>query len=722
MEKRTRPGGADLASDWRRGSGQDRLDRGGGRNGGVNGLRGDRLRDADRVRNDRIDRLGDREYDRDERRRGGVPAWMAEDEVPNRGSTPSWMSDDANAATSLTTSEMTSFGRPGTGQRHDGTGVPMDSIQAFKAQMREKEKLERLERERRAGAEASSTAAGPPGLEVKTSPPSSAQELGTQSRQDPSTDANSSSIFDSFSNNTSKANLPSSTGTVLRLGTGGDEQHADASRITRGSAAVKESAGPPSELPGRSSRFAKFFDGKPREAQSNALAAHQRQMEDSSKSPAPSISSPVAASAYPVDESASTAGTLTLADLFKGASVATGGGSDGAHAAGTLGPARDSETNALSHRSKPRVDSEYQNASQNPSAADFASMQKIMAMLQGGVSARSPVVEGSHLPRPDSRGLPPHLPSQVPPQSHQYTTQQFAGTPVQDPPRNLGTPDSELTQQLNNARARGSPVPPSVNSPAMNSASASWAGQPPQHHPFANHQRIHSNQSMSSQTAQPSSNQQHSQGQYGNPSYAGYGFGSAPSGHRPGESSMPPMSGHQQSPAISPAMGFQGGRPPSNMDPRIDPRMDPRMYGRPGPEPSPGPAQPGSVQLPPHLAAMNGMANARMPPNAGSAGRPPFSNFPGPSPHGQSPPAFVSFPGRPMHPPHIQQQLMNLPPHLQQQFLAQQGLGGFPPMGPQQGGLGGFSGPSPTPPPVPVGTQAMGGANLMALLRGPGAF
>ncbi|GAC98425.1 hypothetical protein PHSY_006019 [Pseudozyma hubeiensis SY62] len=666
-----RSGGADTASDWRRPGDRDRA-------GPFSSIASDRLRPSER---------------RGAQRGGGAP-WAGDAD-----DNPAWLEDDSEP---LPVDNRAPFGQFGS-RRREGEGADdlrgddmagaVDSIQAFKAQMKERERRERQARGEPEpepvdntgayqGAHSSSFGAGRDASgEYAFGGEAASREAELDAiRQEMMAAANQrstsgASLYDSISNS-----------------------HGDSGA---------DGSGPPG-LPVRSSRFARFFGGAqggpPRDPQAAALAAQQKMLESmmgkgAEDKDAASVQSPQS----PPNASSS---SINISELFSKTSVRDKG--DGAQ--------KDA-------------------SGKNVSEADQQSMQKLMAMLQGGGGSGT-------------------------------------GTPTQGK-----GPDAESADRLKellrsqgrggnrgDAEDGGNERPRSIVSPGMSSAETHNhhgvdARSPlPYHQQQQQHHRESSTSLPSQQQQQHEQYPQYQQQQQQRSESPSVGVGGGASFNDPrqqlgglGSPTSPGGPGGLASPGPAPGMagfgGFPGGMP-SRPPP---PGMDPRLLGRP-------PMAAGFQQLPPHIAASLGLARGPLPP--GMANLPPGvapMNIPGgpggprgpPPPNAGFPPGFfppggARPPPPPGMPPQLYQQLMGMPPHIQQQVLAGQPLGmppmprspyemqegarsqqfapyyaqgpGSPPTGHQ--GQGQSQGQQQQQGAVNVGSHAMNGANLMALLSG----
>ncbi|EPQ28162.1 uncharacterized protein PFL1_04489 [Pseudozyma flocculosa PF-1] len=755
-----RTGGADLASDWRKPSDKDRL--GLSRSSGYANGAGERLRG-----------------ERFPRERGGggkgVPSWMGDGDGAD---SPAWMDEDTSSplATPSKGAGLGSFGRrkeadPELSRSKDDLGGAVDSIQAFKAQMKERE---RLERERALGTGATA-ARGASGIRL--------DDKGSGAASSPA-DAPAGG----------RSNGDAGAASSSSVASGPPPGLYDTMSNSHGGGPAAGATDAPPGLPGRSSRFARFFDGRPgmRDPQAAALAAQQKLLESRGNliSATPSLDRPSSAAAHDKPAAAAATATATtgetkppqpsaandqkpstginIADLFKQASSGEGSGDKRAE-----GQSKASE-------------------------ADVQSMQKLMAMLQAGGGGGGGSGSGSQSGGPrssDGRDASTPVHAQGPrPDSVNRMRELLGGGGVGNGGGNgEGTPGSHGGQRPAASFSdddRSQMASPGVTSPQAPHGYGFPPGfgvalqqQPHQPHeqgtdPRGHHSRVISTSSKSNQQRSQSpaiqavaspyndhaavhrlqQQQQQQQGQQGQGQ--GQPMPGYPGGVPAGRPSDPSSLGPYGFPSPGPG-NVSGGRPPFG--------MDPRMMSRP-PMGAPGLGSTGPGQLPPHIAAALGFGRGPVPPPGlasppppppggmgGPRGAPPMSGQ-----YPNFPPPFGGRPPPPGMPPQLYQQLMSLPPHLQHQLLSGQGLPGPGGPGPMPGQAGGprspydmplqHQGPMPTspqpqpqpqphgqqpqhqhpasmgsPPPPgipPVGSQAMNGANLMALLsgahRGPG--
>ncbi|CEH17201.1 hypothetical protein CBOM_03263 [Ceraceosorus bombacis] len=722
---------ADSASDWRRGGALAAP-----RSAGLNPPRS-------ALGRDRRDERGV-----DSARKNAFPSWMAED------AEPSWMNDDESSSTPQ------SARLPSTGSTMPtsaparkvsdnelptiGSASGMDSIQAFRAQMKEKERLEKEKLDANAGSGANGARPAPPGL---ARPAAERSVFGTSRVTEDASDKpeTSSAPVD--------AKKPSEDGETMA--SSGTTQRGAAEQTNTASLA----AGPPG-LPGRSSRFARFFDGKPRDPQAAALAAQQRFTEakavDMTSSAAPSVEP---------SNSASAGQSLSMADLFKSAGAPSSPATDyreeaasGKRDGQATAPVRPGQSNAPER-----------SAVKQPSREDIASMEKIMALLSAGGGANRPEGDGpqNHARDQSSGGggiaallasggrtqpdapldRSPRVPAHSGAQERPTTEHRVDGLssspafahlsgPTHSANSNSGPHQSQTDRHSAHNRI---PLQREELSGHQQSPQFSFIQRAPgepndaytQQHQQP-HQRLASNQT-------PSGGPMMSPSLGGPPLPPGFPYsGVSPQQHR---------SDHMYGGLPSPGNG-NSAAPPSGVggpDGRFSFGVDPRMMGRPG---SGGPMGPHSLPpgLPPHIAAaLSAGAMGPRPPNmpgfpgngAGGPGRP---HMPPPPP-----PGLLG-----ALPPHIQQHIMSLPPHVQHQVLSQHfGKGPAPGPGPMQSPMmpphqgasshhqhpGSFAGegasggpPVSTPPPFghspgsghampsPGGQQPMNAANLMAML------
>uniref|UniRef100_V5EDZ9 Uncharacterized protein n=2 Tax=Kalmanozyma brasiliensis (strain GHG001) TaxID=1365824 RepID=V5EDZ9_KALBG len=659
-----RGGGADQAADWRRPGDRERA-------GPFSSIGSDRLRPNER---------------RGAQRAGGAP-WAGDAD-----DNPAWLEDDSEP---LPVDNRAPFGQFGS-RRKDADGLDgshgddmagaVDSIQAFKAQMKERERRERLARGEEEPADNTGAYEGARGASYGLDRDASGDyHLGGEGgSQQSELDAIRQEMI-------AAANQRSSSGASLY----------DSISNSHGA----EGSGPPG-LPVRSSRFARFFDkggAPPRDPQAAALAAQQKMLEamGGSSSENKDASNLQASQSPPPNASSS---SINISELFSKTSVRDKGDGTQKDASG-----------------------------KNVSDADQQSMQKLMAMLQGGGGS------GTGTP---TQGKGPDSES---------------GDRLQELLRGQGRGNGGSAEDGVNERPR------SMLSPGASSSEAQGHGMDARS-PLPYHQR------ESSASAGHGQQQHHQQEQQQHEQYPQYqqqqqrsespsiGGGRGPYGNdlgRVGSPTSPGGPGGVGSPGSAPGMGGFGGFPGAMPGRPPPPGMDPRMMGRP---PMGGP---GFQQMPPHIAASLGLARGPMPPGMGQMPPPPMGVPGGPrGPNGAFPPGFAPFPGGrpppPGMPPQLYQQLMSMPPHIQQQVLAGQGFppGGMPmpPRSPydmpgtpgsngaegrsqspaaqfpyyaMQQGPGGAVSPGQQHAPqqqqqgqqqVNVGSHAMGGANLMALL------
>jgi collagen type III alpha len=318
-----------------------------------------------------------KEREREGGRKTSFPAWMAEE------SEPSWMAeggqDDGNY-------QMGGGGGAGHEGDIDVDVTGMDGIQAFKAQMKERE---RRERERNQGSSSALAAGPPPGLErrkdaddteLKHDGMAALQSVGMTQQ-----DRSAAALFDNFASSAKQRQQEKQQHQTHQDYAGDASEHSEMTAAEAMANRAASSANPENVvLPSRSSRFARFFDGKPQAA---ALAAQQKQMGGGADQ---SPSNTVKQESAPRDN-----GPNVMADLFKG--LSTEKSSDVKEAAGPASPPG-------LHR--------------NPSEADVQSMQKIMALLGGGGAAAHKSQDDSQATGQDAHhgrggqqpGLPPGLP------------------------------------------------------------------------------------------------------------------------------------------------------------------------------------------------------------------------------------------------------------------------------------------------------------------------
>lgn len=693
-----RTGGADTASDWRRPGDRDRA-------GPFSSLASDRLRPSER---------------RGAPRSGGAP-WTGDAD-----DNPAWLEDDSDP---LPVDNRAPFGQFGSRRNDpDGLGDPsqggdmagaVDSIQAFKAQMKERERRERLAR-------------GEPEPEpVQNNDTYDAGSFGAD--RDSSREyhfgsdaASQQSQLDAIRQEMiAAANQRSSSGASLY----------DSISNSHGGPGA-DGQGPPG-LPGRSSRFARFFDGRgalPRDPQAAALAAQQKMLESmgnlgsSNAAQTPSgvaskSEKDAAGAQSPQSQPNASSSSINISELFSKTSIRDKG--DGAQ--------KDGKT---------------------VTEADQQSMQKLMAMLQGGGGNGGSGTGTPTLSKGVEVGADGHSSADQFSQLLRSQQGRNGDDGANERPRSIVSPGLAPAESLNHGLQARSPLPYNQQHQRESSTSSALGHQqqqvPPQHR-----------QQQQQHEQYPQYQQQQQQQRSESPAVGGNGMpyndprqqlsGPTSPGRAPGVGSPAPA------PGMAGFGGFPGGmpgRPPP-------PGMDPRLVGRP---PMGGP---GFQQMPPHIAASLGLARGPMPPGMGNLPPPPMGvpggpGPRGPGPNGGFPPQFAPFPGGrpppPGMPPQLYQQLMSMPPHIQQQVLAGQG---FPPGMPPPpshaprspydlpGTPGGGDRRSQSPaisggaqqqfpyyaqhpglaspqqqqqPASPnVGSHAMGGANLMALLSGGGS-
>ncbi|CAO1635449.1 unnamed protein product [Parajaminaea phylloscopi] len=314
---------ADSAADWRRGPGAAGPPPGLAKRGGADGQRGGRTR-------------GD-----DSRRAGpsgSFPAWMVDD------SEPSWMNDEGASSPAPLTSlgekrerGKLNFDAFKTSENFHATPREgEDSIQAFKREMKE--------RERRAAGRSASEEVGNETVPGTSTPPG-LSKASLRTSQAPDADG--------------EDHLGDSARTEVKASKGQEDHDEAPSRSAAASSAVTPvvqdaSAAAPAGSARGTSRFARFFDGttatnKAKEAQERALAAMQAQH--------------------------------SQAEVAQGTSASSNAKADAPTAGGGL------EMMLRNMGIKAPGDSPSSggnNAIRQPSEADVEGMQKIMAMLRGG--------------------------------------------------------------------------------------------------------------------------------------------------------------------------------------------------------------------------------------------------------------------------------------------------------------------------------------------------
>lgn len=197
----------------------------------------------------------------------------------------------------------------------------MDSIQAFKARMKEKER--RL-REQSQG-NAPTNPGPPPGLQKQVDTP----------------ERSNAHVFDELASSA--------------------KQRAEA----KGQGA-DTGAGHTPDLPGRASRFARFFDGKPQAA---AVAAQQKQMDTLAGHSPRETGRDASPRTMPSDHVASDAPPGNMSDVFRSMTLAR--------------QQQQQQQQATEGNTAPQVPQAPPGPQRNPSEADLQSMQKIMALLSG---------------------------------------------------------------------------------------------------------------------------------------------------------------------------------------------------------------------------------------------------------------------------------------------------------------------------------------------------
>nr|CDI55865.1 putative protein [Melanopsichium pennsylvanicum 4] len=317
-----RTGGADTASDWRRPGDRDRA-------GPFSSIASDRLRPSER---------------RGAQRAGGAP-WTGDAD-----DNPAWLEDDSEP---LPVDNRAPFGQFGSRRKqtdglddlsvgNDMAGA-VDSIQAFKAQMKERERRERLAR--------GEPEPEPIQRDVDTYRSGSigADRDASEEYAVGSEDASRQSEMEAIRQEMmAAANQRSSSGTSLY------------DSISNSHGGSGDGQGPPG-LPVRSSRFARFFDGRngpPRDPQAAALAAQQKMLESmgslGSAQPSSETDKDVGHLQSPRSPPNASSSSINISELFSKTSIS--GKGDGQ---------KDAQRKSVSE-------------------ADQQSMQKLMAMLQGG--------------------------------------------------------------------------------------------------------------------------------------------------------------------------------------------------------------------------------------------------------------------------------------------------------------------------------------------------
>lgn len=328
-DRRNRHHAADAAADWRKGTSAP--------NSAVPGKLG-----ANRLTKER--ELGGRKT--------AFPSWMADD------SEPAWIGAEGDGKDSI-------GGQKDRFDEHEDINVDdvdvsgMDSIQAFKVRMREKERRMREREEGMSGSNDKEHSSNSLTAGLSSGPPP-----GLARTEDVSTGSSSISdrsqvaLFDNFASSAKQRAQAK-------------QQEAD---LSTSSSAGDVSVDPPG-LPGRTSRFARFFDGKP---QASALAAQQKQMEAMKStmstseqqlqtSPKPQNHS---AEANPESPAATTGSSVSMADLFRSMTV-------GRQQQQQQQYPQHEQSPSASHQPPPGLRRDH-------SDADVQGMQKIMALLNGG--------------------------------------------------------------------------------------------------------------------------------------------------------------------------------------------------------------------------------------------------------------------------------------------------------------------------------------------------
>ncbi|GAA5864359.1 hypothetical protein JCM8547_005795 [Rhodosporidiobolus lusitaniae] len=610
-----------------------------------------RRNDRDRDR-DRSDRDRDREGGNSRLGGGGRPSWMDDDERGGSSSSPAWM--DAPTAGNL------SFGTGGNVLEPSGEEKPkpksaaaggakdlggMDGIQAWKAQMKE---MERREREKDLK---------PAGLPVP------AAEEKREKDADEAQSKAQESVFDALSGGSSSGNKE--TKSIFEdLGITRPPPGLPLPNLHRSSSDEQ-----PQQAGGRSSRFAKFFDGKPptQPASSPSLAAAQ---------PAPSVFSSLMAGM-------GTAGGAVVAG--GGAENAPGPSKEDAESMARLlgmlqvsGAAKSSpNANKGAFDSPPSVSSPAVSAAQPPAARSSStagegrSSSRFNFSKSASASAAASVVSSPQVqaqsPAVSSASGPPPPPPEF-------------GFPLSGGPPGLASPAIDPRSPPSQARPPP-PSQPSINGNAAQSPPIPHQQQPP-HHPH--HPQQHPNGPFSPPPPPPPGMPP----QFFDPR-------GIPTG--PGRPPFPPFAlGPDGRPIPPPPGAFPGG--PGG----------PNGAGGPPPFPSPGiPRNNGGPLSPPLSAAGSAGSPLNGPPHLPPQHQ--HQGMPNGFRPGQGPPGMNGqFPPGPPPPPHMMFPPNGPPPP----------PGYFPPprLGPGQG-------PNGLPPPVPMfgGQGAGGGANpgadLMALLN-----
>ncbi|UZJ51429.1 hypothetical protein CBS101457_000749 [Exobasidium rhododendri] len=388
--------------------------------------------------------------DREIGRKTSFPAWMAEE------SEPSWMSE-GQEENQFQLGGGSSAGRGGNSSRRmpveedinvDDVDVSgMDSIQAFKAQMRERERREK-ERSSLQGSSSTLSSGPPPGLaklsdkedqDSKRDGAAALQSAGLH-QQSQSQEKSAAALFDNFASSAKQRQQEKQQQqshnhhqSYHHDDDDEEEEHVLIKARDETGAQVEQEI----VLPGRSSRFARFFDGKPQAA---ALAAQQRQMGQmevthraaTDQSSATSTVN-VSAVASPKEGLQSNAGVSSVADLFKGMSM---------ERPNAPSPSLETrETGGTKRNAPPGLQ-------RKPSEADVQSMQKIMALLSGGGGGEAP--KGRDDPHSGQ-------------QHQQQQQQQEYGRAGQAPPPapsgiNVGGPDGPVSSTPKSSHQSHSPA------------------------------------------------------------------------------------------------------------------------------------------------------------------------------------------------------------------------------------------------------------------------
>ncbi|KAI3483469.1 hypothetical protein L1887_53696 [Cichorium endivia] len=355
----------------------------------------------------------------------------------------------------------------------------------------------------------------------------------------------------------------------------------------------------PPGLPGRSSRFARFFDGRgapPRDPQAAALAAQQKMLESMGAQPAPPASEDKESSNVhsPKTPQNASSSSINISELFSKSSIRDTADATGKDASG-----------------------------KNVSDADQQSMQKLMAMLQGGGGAAS----GTGTPTSNKEHANEHAHHHQRADADDRLKELLGGggqarhaDHLGDRPRSIVSPGLSSAEAHGHAMEARSPLPYPQQQQQQHQRESSTSsggvghGQHlgPQHQ--HQHQQPHESQQQFPQYQQQLQQQQRSDSPamgggnaYNDPRQQLSSVGSPTSPGAPGVGS----------PGAAPGMGGFGGFPGAMAGRPPPPGMDPRMMARPPM------GAPGFQQLPPHLAASLGLARGPMPPGMGSMPPPP---------------------------------------------------------------------------------------------------